>query len=117
MATNPPEGWTTSNGADVTSTHTGNFAWQLSAASSVDQQIASLPNGTYTLSAWAKGTATGTLYAKGFGGADQSISVSAGSSFTKLSLAGIAVTNGTCEVGASTTSGTVTLDDFTLIKG
>jgi len=116
VATNPPEGWTTSNGADVTSTHTGNFAWQLSAASSVDQKIASLPNGTYTLSVWAKGTATGTLYAKGFGGADQSISVSGGSSFTKLSLTGIAVTNGTCEVGASTTSGTVTLDDFTLIK-
>ncbi|HEY5090068.1 MAG TPA: hypothetical protein VIK30_08865 [Polyangia bacterium] len=43
--------------------------------------------------------------------------MSGGSSFTKLSLTGIAVTNGTCDVGASTTSGTVMLDDFTLIKG
>lgn len=117
VATNPPAGWNTGNGADVTGTHTGNFAWQLSSASSIDQKIAGLPNGTYTLSVWAKGTATGTLYAKGFGGTDQSISVSGGSSFTKLSLTGIAVTNGTCEVGASTTRGTVTLDDFTLTKG
>ena len=117
VATNPPAGWTTSSGADVTSTHSGNFAWQLSAASSVDQKIASLPNGTYTLSVWAKGTATGTLYAKGFGGTDKTISVSGGTAFTKLSLTGITVSNGSCEVGASTTSGTVTLDDFTLVKG
>ena len=39
VATNPPAGWTTSAGSDVTSTHSCNFAWQLSGAASVDQLI------------------------------------------------------------------------------
>jgi Glycosyl hydrolases family 43 len=116
VATNPPAGWTTTAGADVTSTHTGNFAWQLSNASAVGQKIAGLPAGTYTLSVWVKGTATGTLYAKGCGAADQSVALSGGTSWTQVSLPGIAATGGACEVGATATSGTATLDDFSLTK-
>lgn len=116
VATNPPAGWTTTGGADVTSTHTGNFAWQLSNAASLDQKIANLPDGTYALSVWIKGTATGSLYAKNCGGGDKTLALSGGSSWATLSLAGIAVAGGSCQVGASTTSGTVTLDDFTLTR-
>jgi len=117
VATNPPAGWTTTAGADVTTTHSGNFGWQLSGASSVGQALASLPNGNYTLSVWARGTGTGTLSAKGFGGTDLSTPLSASATaWTQLKIGSIAVSNGQCQIGASTTSGTVGLDDFTLIK-
>jgi len=116
VATNPPAGWTTTGGADVTGARSGNFAWQLSGASTVDQKIAMLPNGAYTLSVWAKGTASGTLYAKGCGGTDSMAALPTGSSWTKASLGSIAVTGGQCEIGASASSGTTTLDDFTFAK-
>ena len=117
VATNPPAGWTTTAGSDVTTTHSGNFAWQLSGASSVAQTLTSLPNGTYTLSAWARGTGTGTLTAKGFGGTDLSAPLAgSATAWTKLTLSGIAVSNGQCQIGAAATSGTVMLDDFALIK-
>jgi hypothetical protein len=116
VATNPPAGWTTTNGADVTGTHTGNFAWQLADAASLSQKIAGLPDGTYALSVWVKGTATGTLFAKGCGGGDKTVALAGGSSWTKLSLAGIGVTGGACQVGATTSAGTVTLDDFALSR-
>jgi hypothetical protein len=114
VATNPPAGWTTTAGADVTSTHTGNFAWQLSGAASVDQKLAGLPAGTYTLSVWTNGTGTGTLWAKGCGATDQSTPITGGGAWSKLSLASITVAGGACDVGATTTAGTITLDDFAL---
>ena len=98
-------------GTNVTGSHSGHWSWQLSG--SLDQQITNVPNGTYTLSVWAKGS-TGTLYAKGFGGTDLSTSLTAGTSWTKVSLTGITVSNGTCDVGISSGSGNV--DDFTLVK-
>ena len=117
VATNPPAGWTTTAGSDITTTHSGNFAWQLSGASSVSQTLTSLPNGTYTLSAWARGTGSGTLTAKGFGGTDLSLPLSgSATAWTKLTLGGIAVSNGQCQIGAAATSGTVMLDDLALIK-
>jgi hypothetical protein len=114
VATNPPAGWTTSGGDDVTSTRTGAFAWQLSGASSIEQTIATLPNGTYTLSAWARGTGTGTLFARDFGDTDASAALTGGTNWTQVTLPGVAVKNGKCRVGAATTGGTVTLDDVTL---
>ena len=117
VATNPPAGWQTSAGADVTTTHSGNFAWQLTSPSSVSQTLANLPNGTYTLSVWARGAGTGTLQAKGFGGTDLSTALAGGASaWTQVKLSGIAVSNGKCQISAATTAGTVSVDDFTLIK-
>ena len=117
VATNPPAGWQTSAGADVTTTHSGNFAWQLTSASSVSQTLASVPNGTYTLSVWARGTGTGTLQAKGFGGTDLSTALTGGASaWQQVKLSGIAVSNGKCQISAATSAGTVSVDDFTLIK-
>ncbi len=117
VATNPPAGWQTSAGADVTTSHSGNFAWQLTAASSVSQTRTNLGNGTYTLSVWARGTGGGTLQAKGFGGSDLSVALAgSASAWTQIKLSGIAVSNGQCQIGAATTAGTVSVDDFTLTK-
>jgi hypothetical protein len=115
VATNPPEGWTTTGGADGSGGHSGNFAWQLSGTSSVNQTIASVPNGTYTLSAWVKSSAAGgQLFATGFGGSDMTKSLAAATSWTQVSIAGIVVSNGQCQVGASTSGQSVTVDDFVL---
>ena len=112
VATSPPAGWTTA-GTDVTSAHTGNFALQLSGGGGVYQTATGLPDGTYTLSVWVKGTATGTLLAKNCGSLDQTPSLPAATNWTKLSL-DVPVTGGSCVVGVLTTSGTVTVDDFAL---
>ena len=119
VAMTTPAGWTSSGGTNVTGGHTGRWSWQLSDAGSLDQAVASLPNGMYTLSAWIKGSgATGAkLYAKDFGGSDASASLaSASGTWTNVSLPGIAVSNGRCHIGASTTAGTLTIDDFLLVK-
>jgi hypothetical protein len=120
VAVTTPAGWTTTSGANLSGGHTGNWSWQLTGAATLDQQLSGLPNGTYTLSAWIKGSgATGAqLYAKGFGGTDLNTSLSAaGGTWTKMSVTGIAVSNGKCDIGITTTTGTITVDDFTLIKG
>ena len=82
-----------------------------------------LPNGTYTLSVWAKSTGgqtTANLYAKGYGGSEKDASLTkAMTGFTQLSITGIAVTNGTCQIGVTTTAAanqSVTLDDFTFVR-
>ena len=114
-----PAGWTSSGGTNVTGGHTGRWSWQLTGAGSLEQTVASLPNGTYTLSAWIKGSgATGAqLYAKDFGGAEASVSLAgANGTWTNVSLPGIAVSNGRCHVGATTTAGTLTVDDFLLVR-
>lgn len=114
-----PAGWTTTGGSNLQGGHTGRWSWQLTGAATLDQQIGSLPSGTYTLSVWAKGSgATGAkLYAKGGGGTDASVSLaSASSTWANVTLPGIEVSNGKCQVGASTTTGTLTVDDFLLVK-
>jgi hypothetical protein len=113
VAMTTPAGWTTTNGTNVSGGHSGRWSWQLSGAASVDQKLSKVPNGTYTLSVWVKGGA-GTLYAKGFGGTDKSAAIASTTAFTKVTLSGIAVSNGTCQIGASTTSGTLSVDDFSL---
>ena len=104
-------GWTASGGSNASSAHTGRWSWQL--GGSLEQKLTGLPNGTYALSVWAK-SASGTLYAKGFGGTDQSTPLSAGASWTKVSLGDLAVSNGACTIGISSGSGNV--DDFSLVK-
>ncbi len=115
VATTAPAGWTTANGTNVAGGHSGRWSWQLSGTSSLEQKLTGLPNGTYTLSVWTKGGA-GTLSAKGFGGTDRSAPIAAASGFTKVTLSGIQVTNASFQLGAATTSGTLSVDDFTLVK-
>ena len=111
-----PAGWTTSNSANVTGGHTGRWSWQLSGTASLDQKITGLSNGTYTLSVWVKSSAAGAqLYAKGFGGTDKTTAIAAASTWTTMSITGIAVSNGQCNVGIVSSGQTVTADDFVLV--
>ncbi|HET7542615.1 MAG TPA: family 43 glycosylhydrolase [Polyangiaceae bacterium] len=117
VATNPPAGWKTSAGADVTTTHSGNFAWQLTDAASVSQMRTALPNGSYTLTVWTRGTGKGTLQAKSFGGTDLSTALAgSASAWSQIKLSGIAVSNGQCQIGAESSTGSLSVDDFTLTK-
>ena len=114
-----PAGWTTTNGTNVQSSHSGRWSWQLTGAASLDQTVSNLPNGTYTLSTWVKGTgATGAvLYAKGGGGTDQSASLAAANgTWAKVSVPGIVIGSGQSHIGVTTTAGTLTVDDFVLVK-
>jgi hypothetical protein len=135
VAMTQPAGWTTSTTTgggitpytNVSGGHAGNWAWQLSYTAAyqatLNQAITGLPNGTYTLSVWAKssgGQTTANLYASGYGGSEKDASLTkAMSGWTQVSITGIAVSNGTCQVGVTTTAGanqSVTLDDFTLVR-
>ena len=119
VTTTLPAGWTATGGTNLLGGHSGRWSWQLSGAASLNQSVANLPNGTYTLSVWLKGSgATGVqLYAKGFGGTDKATSISAaGTAWTQMSVTGIAVSNGQCQIGITTTAGTIGADDFVLVK-
>jgi hypothetical protein len=133
VAMTQPAGWTTSTTTggtpytNVSGGHTGNWAWQLSNTASyqatLNQAITGLPNGTYTLSVWAKssgGQTTANLYASGYGGSEKDAALTkVMSGWTQVSITGIAIANGTCQVGVTTTAGasqSVTLDDFTLVR-
>ncbi|HTQ03663.1 MAG TPA: family 43 glycosylhydrolase [Polyangiaceae bacterium] len=129
-----PAGWTTSSttsGAtpytNASGGHTGNWNWTLSNGAdyqaTLEQTAKNLPNGTYTLSAWVKssgGQAVANLYAADFGGSDLNASLTkALSAWTEVSLTGIAVTNGSCRFGVTTTasaSQSLHLDDFSLVR-
>ncbi len=124
-----PAGWTTSGTASSNATggHTGNWKWQLSATtayqSSLTQSVTGLPDGTYTLAAWVEssgGQSVAQLFAKGFGGAEIDASVNTAiPNWSHVTIPGIVVTNGTCQIGAQTTASAnqrLDVDDFTLVK-
>jgi len=135
VAMTQPAGWTTTTTTgggitpytNVSGGHTGNWSWQLTYTAAyqatLNQAVTNLPSGTYTLSVWAKssgGQTTANLYAMGYGGAEKDASLTkAMTGFTQVTITGIAVTNGTCQIGVSTTAGanqSVTLDDFTFVR-
>ena len=118
-----PAGWTATNSANASGGHTGNWNWTLTGNASLDQLVANLPSGTYTLSAWVKssgGQTAAALYAKNFGDTDKTASVSAAmKNWSQVSITGIAVSNGQCNIGVTTTgssSQSVNVDDFTLVR-
>ena len=52
-----PVGWKATGGHNVLSSfHTGRWSWQLNANGTLEQQATAMPDGTYTLSVWAKAT-------------------------------------------------------------
>ncbi|HEY4187510.1 MAG TPA: family 43 glycosylhydrolase [Polyangia bacterium] len=133
VAMTQPAGWTTTTTSgstpftNVSGGRTGNWSWQLAATgayqATLSQTVAGLPAGTYTLSVWAKSTGGQTsaqLFARGCGGAEQDAALTkAMTSFTQVSIAGIAVTGGQCQIGVATTAGanqSVTLDDFSFVR-
>ncbi|NUS15838.1 MAG: family 43 glycosylhydrolase [Streptomyces sp.] len=121
-------GWTnsgTGNG-NTSGGHTGRWAISQSSGSaytaSMYQNI-SLPNGTYTLSAWVKssgGQRAANIFAKNYGGSetDASVNQSIGS-WKQVSIPGITVTSGSIQVGVSSDANAgnwVNVDDFSLVQ-
>jgi len=113
VATTTPAGWTTSNGTNAAGGHSGRWSWQLSGAASVSQKLTGLPNGTYKLAVWARGDAA-TLFAKG--AADASTPIAKAAGFAPVTLDNVSVTDGSCEIGVSASSGSLSVDDFSLIR-
>ena len=108
-----PAGWKATGGSNTQGGQTGRWAWQIGGSGSLEQKIASIPNGTYKLSVWAKaGGSGGQLYAKGCGGTDAMMAIPASGSLTNVALPGVAVSGGTCTVGV--TGSQLTVDDFVL---
>lgn len=117
VAMTQPAGWVTTSGTNVQGGHTGRWGWQLAGTSTLGQTIASVPNGTYTLTVWARAASAGAqLYAKGFGGTDKTTAIAAGTGWINVTLPGISVSNGRCEIGVTTSGQTVTVDDFVLSR-
>jgi hypothetical protein len=120
-------GWTgTANVANRVGGHTGHWSMQQSSTSAYSAgtyQNISLPDGTYTLSAWVEssgGQTTANLYAKNFGAseADRPINQSLGT-WTQVSISGITVTSGSIQIGISSTANAgnwIYADDFSLIR-
>ena len=116
-AVGAPTGWLTTTGAgtdanaDYTEayggTHSGTYHgthYRPTAYSVYTYQVATnLANGTYTLSAWVKSTGgqpQAFLKAQNYGGAALATAIAASTSnWVQVSISGIAVTNGQCEVG------------------
>jgi hypothetical protein len=113
-----PAGWTASNGTNLQAGHTGRWSWQLTGTSSLTQSISALPNGTYTLSVWARADVAGAqIRASGFGGTDMTVAVPRSTAWTNLTLPGIAVSNGRCDLAVTTSGQTVSVDDLVLSRG
>jgi hypothetical protein len=109
-----PVGWKSTSGPNLEQGHTGRWSWQLSSNGTLQQQITAIPDGTYTLSVWARAAGAGAqLTAKGCGGADSTTPIPAGSAFASVESAPIAIQGGNCTVGV-VAGGGVTIDDFSL---
>ena len=107
--------------------HTGRWKWRLTDTTAyqatIAQTVTGLPNGTYTLSAWVQssgGQSIARLFARNGGGSEQDAAVNTAiPSWKQVTISGIAVTNGTCQIGLDTTASAnqwVDLDDVLLVK-
>jgi len=110
-----PIGWTTSGGVNATDRRNGRWSWQLTGNGSVVQTITNLPNGTYTLSVWARSSGAGAQSrVKKLGGAEQTGAIPANNNWTNVTLEGLVVSDGQAEVSVTSSGQTVQVDDFTL---
>ena len=128
-ATQTPLGWTTTSTADADADktegpgHSGQFQlthYKATAYSvTTSQVISNLPNGTYTLRAWVQsggGQTTCQLYGRS-GTVEQARALPTGS-WQQLSVPGIVVANGQCEIGLRSVAGAgnyANLDDVELV--
>lgn len=115
-ATQNPLGWATTSTADADADktegpgHSGQFQlthYKATAYSvTTSQVISNLPNGTYTLRAWVQsggGQTTCQLYGRS-GTVEQARAVPTGT-WQQLSVPGIVVANGQCEIGLRSVAG------------
>lgn len=128
-ATSPAQWQTAGSNPDAnyleTNPHTGSYRlthYKNSAYNvETNQTITGLTNGLYTLQAWVRsgtGLTENYLFARNFGGAQMKANISAGSTWTKLSITNINVTNGQCVIGMYTRGNNVysSIDDFQFYK-
>lgn len=112
-----PVGWAATSGTNSKDSRTGNWSFQLASGGTLKQAIADLPNGSYTLAVWAKSNGSGAaISVTEHGGAERTVAIQAGSTFTQVKLEGIAVTSGRAEVSVTSNGATITVDDFTLVS-
>lgn len=114
-ATQTPSGWSTSGTAAADKSESGGHAgalklthWNASAYTvTTFQTKTGLTNGTYTLRAWVmrgSGQTTCRIYAKNFGGTEKNLNLPITSTWTQITITGINVTNGQCEIGLTSTA-------------
>ncbi|MVN78735.1 T9SS type A sorting domain-containing protein [Hymenobacter sp. HMF4947] len=132
-ATQNPLGWTTTSTADADADKTepggrpgqvGQFQFTHYKATAyqvtTSQVISNLPNGTYTLRAWVQsggGQTTCQLYGRS-GTAERTLAVPTGT-WTQVSVPGIVVANGQCEIGLRSVGAAgnyCNLDDVELVS-
>ncbi len=118
-ATQVPLGWSTDAPTDPDADFTQNYGraslFQLAHRKASAYQVRtyqllpSVPNGTYTLKAWAQSTGGQSvcqLYATGFGGAEQHVNIpGTAGNWVQVQVPNVVVTNGRCEVGFRSVSG------------
>ena len=129
-ATAVPLGWittsTTDADADYTefSGHSSQFRLTHYKATAysvrTSQSLTSVPNGTYTLRGWVMnggGQTTCQLYAQS-GGVEKNLALPTASTWTQISVPGIVVANGQCEIGLRSVANAgnyCSLDDVELV--
>ncbi|MGW0499478.1 family 43 glycosylhydrolase [Streptomyces sp. NPDC003007] len=107
-------------GGSVTNVNGGangsRFALQVSNSGGVEQRIASVPAGTYTLSLHARGSA-GQVVIAGSNGSQRTLSIPSSSGWAKRELTGIALPSGAATVTVRASgSGGVIVDQLSLVK-
>ena len=118
VAVTTPVGWSATSGANSNDSRTARWSWQLTGNASLSQTVATLPNGSYTLSAWTKSSGSGALLTiKNYGGADKSVMIPASTAWTNVTISGITASAGHAEVSVTASGQTVKVDDFTLTSG
>ncbi|WP_375136629.1 family 43 glycosylhydrolase [Streptomyces sp. A244] len=107
-------------GGSVTNVNGGangsRFALQVSNSGGVEQRIASVPAGTYTLSLHARGSA-GQVVITGADGSQRTLSIPSSSGWAKRELTGIELPGGAATVTVRASgSGGVIVDQLSLVK-
>lgn len=116
IAVTTATGWSGAS-ANSNDARTGNWACQLTGNASLSQTVTQLPSGSYALSVFTKSSASGaTLSAKVSGGGTKSVVIPSTTSWTAVTVSGIAVSNGQVDVAITSSGQTVKLDDFSLIS-
>jgi hypothetical protein len=92
------------------------FALQISNSGGVEQRIASVPSGTYTLAVHTRGSA-GQVVITGANGSQRTLSLPSSSGWAKRELTGIELPSGAATVTVRASgSGGVVADQFSLVK-
>ncbi|WP_460610416.1 glycosyl hydrolase 53 family protein [Hymenobacter terrigena] len=131
-ATQTPLGWSTASTADADADLTQYYgyasSYQLAHQKATAYQVrtyqllANVPNGTYTLRAWAQSSGGQTqcqLYANGFGGTELATTLPTTSTWTRVQVSGIVVSNGQCEIGLRSNAHageTASIDDVEFVS-